>query len=164
MSALTPYIYNLEKISQDIPEIAKKSIRDNAGEIEDLLKYSQLGKGKNSAGQPLKWQHNGKRGNGKYAPTTPQFAKLGIPSYPIKPKIAGEPYNFEWSGDTFRMMGLEIKGNDEYEIFTRSGKQSFLESIYGEIFKLTEKHNKLVNDKIILPYLQKYILENMFNV
>lgn len=161
MSILEPTIKHLIDLGSRIPEIAKKAVRENIGEIEDILKYSQLGKGMNSDGLPLAWEQGRKSGNGKYAPTTPNYAKLGIPSSPIKPKTTGQPYNFEWTGDTFRMMGIELKGDDEYVIFTRTGKQDFLESIYGRIFDLTEKHNSLVNETIILPYLEEFILSNM---
>lgn len=164
MSLLTPYINNLRSIEQDIPKIAKKAIRANVEEIENLLKQTQLGKGKNSDGLPLAWRQGKKSGNGRYAPTTQKFANLGIPSKPIRPKIPGQPYNFEWDGSTFRMMGVKLKGNEEYEIFTRTGKQKFLESIYGRIFDLTEKNNDLVNEKIVLPFIQDFIFENLLNV
>lgn len=157
MSIVTPYIKNLERIEDQLERVAKDAVRDNAEFIINLVKFGQLVKGKNSFGNPLIWD----KGSGFYAVATQGFAdRQGI----TIPKTAGSPYNFQWTGNTFDSMGIKLKGDDGYEILTIDGKQSLLESIYGEIFSLTEEHNKLVNETIIGPALGNFIVENMFKL
>lgn len=157
---IKPFIRNLENVKRQIPQIAQQAVKDNAEDIVNIVKLSQLGVGLNSDGLPLKWSG----GDGFYADATQEIAN-NDPGYSRQePKNSGSPYNFNWSGNTFAFMGLKIKGEDEFEIFTTGGKQSLLEGIYGEIFDLTEEHNKFVNETIILPALQKFILDNLLTV
>lgn len=157
MSIVTPYIENLNNIKDQIPSVARSAIEENSEDIINVLKFSQLGIGLNSDGSPLRWSG----GTGFYAPSTQNIANRDPRYSRQKPKGAGDPYNFQWSGETFAFMDLKFIGTDEYEIFTASGKQSFLESIYGEIFELTDAHNKWVNETIVLPAISDFILENM---
>lgn len=156
----TRALANLERMKEKIPLWAKDAILENKEDILNILKYAQLGKGKNSFGRPLKW--NG--GNGYYAPATQEIAN-DDPYYSHEmPKPNGQAYNFNWSGNTFNFMDLSIDtSKSEYDIFTRGGKQQLLESIYGEIFKLTKEHNFWVNKNIIEPYISEKMIENMFS-
>ena len=155
MSIVTPYIKNLERIEKQLPQVAKDAVEDNAEFIINLVKFEQLAKGKNSFGNPLVWD----KGSGFYAVTTQGFAdRQGI----TISKTARQPYNFQWTSDTFDSMGIKLKAENGYEILTIDGKQSLLESIYGEVFRLTPKHNTLVNETIIQPSLGNYILDNLF--
>lgn len=160
MSVITPYKQNARRIRSSIPKIAKQAIEENAEDIINILKFSQLGMGFNSDGSPLSWS----KGDGFYAESTQRFADAD-PNYSRQePKKTGQHYNFVWSGNTFAFMGLKIKGSSKYEIFTKGGKQRLLEGIYGKIFDLTEEHNEWVNQNIISPALYKFILENIFVV
>jgi len=157
-TSISPYLKKLDSIKLDIEKIAKKAIIENGTIIKDLLKDRQLSDGKNSKGNPLKMRIG--KGTGFYAESTQDYAdKQGL----SVPKTKNSPYNFQWTGDTFDSMGIRTI-NGGYEIFTIDGKQGLLETIYGEIFDLTEENNKYVNNEIILPALQKYILENFYKV
>ena len=164
MSVTEPYINKLNSIKSKIPVLAKKAVAEESALILNILKFNQLGVGLNSDGLPLAWSHEGQSGTGKYATTTQGIANQD-PSYArIKPKTAGSPYNFQWSGETFAFMDIKIK-TSEFEIFTSSGKQKLLEEIYdNEIFKLTKENNDFINETIILPSLIDYILNNFHRV
>jgi len=157
MSVITPYIDNLENIKTEIPDIAKEAIKARSGEIIDLVRFGQLAIGRNSFDMPLKWSG----GTGFYANNTQAYAdKQGAAT----PKRRGSPYSFQWTGDTFDSMGLKQKDLDSYEIFSIDGKRRLLESLYGEIFRLTPEHNKFVNDTIIVPAIYQHILKNLLRV
>jgi len=159
MSIITPYIENLEKIKNKLPEIAAKAINDNYSEIVMLVKSKQLGKGLNSFGTPLEWN----LGDGYYKPATQGYAtrdKVRVP------KIEDQPYNFSWFGETLDNTQLKQNANEStYEVFTIPWKQRMLETKagYGEIFKLTKEHNDYVNEKMILPAIYRYILMNLLS-
>ncbi len=167
-SIVQPYIENLKSIENKIPDLAKQALKENYSEIVMLVKAEQLGKGKNSMGLPLAWSDGKYSGDGFYSDATDKIADNSINSAlgrsTKKPKIAGEPYNFSWTGATLDGMAMKDTGVDTFEIFTTDSKKSYLEGIYGEIFKLTEKHNTYVNEQIILPYLYRYILNNFMKV
>ena len=159
MSVITPYIDNLENIKNNLPEIASKAINENYSEIVMLVKSAQLGRGLNSRGEPLSWDG----GSGKYAASTQGYATRDDVRVP---KTKGAPYDFSWTGET--LDNTQLKQNPEestYEIFTIAWKQRMLESKlgYGEIFKLTDKHNNYVNEKMILPAIYRYILRNLLS-
>jgi hypothetical protein len=57
--------------------------------------------------------------------------------------------------------------SDGFSIFSRDGKDTMLEAQYGKgakLKKLTEKHNKELNEVVILPKLIDYILSNFTKV
>jgi hypothetical protein len=145
---VTPYLTKLDSIELELPNIARQTVIDNQEEIKDLLKYKQLALGKGSDGESL----------GVYSQFTQSYADRDGLSIP---KTKGQPYNFQWSSDTFNSMGLFATKKGEFDIFSIDGKKDLLESIYGEIFDLTEEHNQYVNIEIILPTLQQYILDNL---
>jgi hypothetical protein len=129
-------------------------IRENADDIINLVKLSQLGLGLDSQGDLM----------GIYAESTQQFAD-NDPDYTRKKrKTAGQPYNFEWTEGVFKGMDLKFIQKDQYEIFTKDGKQALLESIYGVIVDLTEEHNDFVNDVILFPGLINFVVKNVANI
>lgn len=163
MSIIEKALANIQNIKTQIPIWANDSILENKDDILNLLKFGQLGIGKNSHGKPLKWSHRGQKGNGYYAPATQDIANNSFSYSGDYTKTVGDPYNFFWTGNTFQFMDLKMLKNNEYSIFTTGGKQQLLESIYGEIFDLTKENNFYVNKTIIEPYLAQKIEENMFN-
>jgi hypothetical protein len=146
-----PYILKLNAIELELPNIARQAVIDNQQEIKDILKYKQLALGKDSNGNSL----------GVYSEFTQSYADRDGLSIP---KTKGQPYNFQWSSDTFNSMGLFATKKGEFDIFSIDGKKDLLESIYGEIFDLTEENNLYVNIEIILPTLQQYILDNLVKI
>jgi hypothetical protein len=146
-----PYLLKLNSIEQELPDIAIQSVINNKENIMNILKFSQLELGIKSDGSDV----------GVYSDLTSQFA---IGQDTVKPKNAGDPYNFQWSGGTFAFMDIKTSGKGEFDIFSTGGKQKLLEDIYGELFDLTEEHNQYVNIEIILPTLQQYILDNLVKI
>ena len=143
-----PYLLKLNSIEKQLPDIAKQAVVDNSEFIINLLKHGQLEEGLNSFGVVA----------GRYSLFTQGYANADNIS---TPKKFGDPYNFNWSGETIDGLKIGRNTRKEFDITTVSGKQKLLEEIHGELFDLTEEHNQYVNIEIILPTLQQYILDNL---
>lgn len=161
MSIVTKYITHLQQLKNDVPIIAYDIAVKNAEKIIRILQDEQLGKGLDSFGQSLSFTQGKFSGDGTYSEWTEIIAS-GVSTR--KSKNAGEPYNFQWSGSTFDSMILKADDSGEYQILSTDGKMRMLESLYGEIFDLTEQHNEYVNEVIIKPEIYKYILEHLFEI
>ena len=168
MSVIDPYVAKLERLREQLIPEAKEAIRLHSETILNLIKETQLGQGLNSDGARLSFQQGKFSGNGFYTEATEAIAhnafSIALGEQPRKPKRAGSPYNFEWTGTTFDTMGIDLATDGLIHIFTADGKQMFLEELYGEIFSMTPANNDFVNNEIILPHLQKYILDNFWRV
>lgn len=148
MSIITPYIKNLEKIKSDLEQVALEAVGENSDFILFLIKDRQLGLGMNTSGNV--W---------KYNPNTEGFIDSSNP--PRTGKSPGSPFTFEWTGAWLDGFFVKSEGQG-YSILSRDGKTAFLESKYGRLVKLTEEHNKQVNEIVIKPALGNFILENLF--
>ena len=148
---VTPYLTKLDSIEKELPKIAEQAVIENIENIKNILKYSQLELGINSDGDNV----------GTYSSLTEEYASIADT---VKPKRAGDSFNFQWSGATFAFMDIATDGKGNYDIFSTSGKQKLLEDIYGELFDLTDEHNQYVNIEIILPSLIDYILDNLVQI
>lgn len=115
-----------------IETIMFQIIADYKDEIIYLNK-SQLSKGENTEGDVV----------GTYSVNTEQKyggAELG--------KFAGDPYNFQWTGDYFK--GFDIEFHDGHlEIFSRDDKAEMLEKQYGLLGSLTGLNT---DNRYILEY------------
>lgn len=153
---------HIESLKDKIPEIAKDAIFENAEFIISLLQDNQLSLGKDSFD---KYINNGGVYNGFYKRSTEDFYSKDPYNRPRKPKIAGQPYNFEWSGEFFDSMNIRVDANDSrYEIFSSTGKDRFLEQIYGtKLTDLNQQQNDWVNKNIIEPYLASWITAKIFD-
>jgi hypothetical protein len=149
-TVIQPFINRLSEIKLDLSKIAKQIIIENSSEIVLLVK-SQLSHGLNSDSNPLRWSG----GNGYYSPHTQSYADRDNVQ---TPKKFGSAYNFSWSGETLDNLKMGKINKDNYEITTVKFKKDLLENIYGEIFDLTEENNNYVNNIILLPKLQEYII------
>lgn len=147
-TAIDPFISHLNAIGKELPKVCREIIRRNAIEIMDEVKYNQLSKGLDSQGQVI----------GTYAPQTEAIARRAGAR---KRKPYGEPYNFQWTGSTFDKMGIKFVGGNKFQVFTKDAKRDILREAYGEIFDLTEENNDWINEYILLPELQLYILNNL---
>ena len=159
MELLKIYQQKLNGIKKQVPQWAKEAIIADSGRIVNIVKYNQLARGLNSFGSPLAFREaNGNMGSGFYAKATQSYADADNISIP---KTKDAPYNFQWSGETFdnMKMGAVNKSKKTYDLVTVSGKQKLLESIYGEIFDLTEENNEWVNKTIIEPFVANKIQE-----
>ena len=156
VDVLEPYTKEIADIKRDLPDILRKILKDKKKQVLNILKKEQLGKGLNSKGKPL----TSLKGNGFYAKSTELFAKE--PPKPRKPKEAGKRYNFEWTGGTFDNMFMHFEDEKSYSLFSKDKKASFLEEEYGDIFTLTKKNNKQVNDEILRPLMFDEIIRRLF--
>lgn len=156
-SVFQPFIDNLDNTKARIHDISKDIITQNSAEIVLLVK-SQLSSGKNSYGKPLTWSG----GSGYYAWATQKYYdndnRKSSSAFQV-PKTEGTPYNFTWTGETLDNLELGEVKQYVYEVTTVAYKQLLLESIYGEIFDLTDEHNDYINDTLLLPQL----IERIFN-
>lgn len=89
--------------------------------------------------------------------------ELAAREFTRQPKIAGRPYNFEWTGDLFDGMKAKFT-NSEIEIFSTAAHADEVvakfSGTFGDetLFGLTEAHFKEFTSKKILPDLQKELL------
>ena len=135
-----------------VPQFAVDAVKENADLIISIIKGKQLSKGLDSKGNLM----------GRYSASTEGYAERDNIS---TPKTPGAAYNFYWSGETLENLYIKSvnKGQSTFNISTVASKKKLLESIYGEIFDLTEAHNDMVNETIIEPYVAKKIEENMLD-
>lgn len=153
MSVVTPYLKKLDKIKDSMERVARRAVQENMEFILFQIKERQLGLGMNSQGGIV----------GVYKPFTKKLA-ADPTNKPREPKIVGQPYNFEWSGELFDTLTLKLEA-DSYSIFSTTGKDKFLEEQFKtKLTKLTPENNEIINNTIILPHLYKYILENFLKV
>jgi hypothetical protein len=164
-TVVTPYLKKLESIEKELPNIARQILTDNSSEIVLLVK-GQLSHGLNSNGKPLKWSDGTGSGTGFYAKSTQSFYDRDNygGNFRQVPKTHKHPYNFSWSGETLDMLEMGVIKDSFFEVTTAAYKKNLLEEIYGEIFDLTEEHNLYVNMEILLPGLEKYILDSLFSI
>lgn len=160
----TRALSHINTLESKIPIWINEILIEKKEDILNILKYSQLGVGKNSYGKALKFQQGNTSGNGFYAPSTQEIANSSYDYSYERTKTNGDAYNFNWSGNTFNFMDMRVEMSKKtFEIFTTGGKQSLLEKLYGEIFTLTKEHNFWVNKNILEPYVAKKISENLFS-
>ncbi len=160
MSIVKRHIKSLRILKSDIEKVAEKAVIDNIETILNILKFSQLGLGFRSDGKRLSWTtKKGKRRSGFYAPSTQDFAD-DPHNKPIEPKIANQPYNFQWTGSFFSFMDLKLEAGNKYSIFSRDGKAALIKRVYGEVLNLTKENNHIINTKIIEPVLVKHVSDN----
>ena len=107
------------------------------------LNKSQLSEGKSATGQLF----------GTYSQLTEDIAKT---ENPRKPKIAGEPYNFEYTGGLFDGFELLVDGT-QAQFWSKDSKTPFLETKYKDLFGLQDDNLKEVIFKVILPAFQLQI-------
>lgn len=124
----------------------------NNDEFIVFLQQQQLSKGENAEGGIL--IRKGRNSTGTYTPFTEQIARE---SNPIKPKIAGEPYNFQWTGRFFNSLNIKVfssGGDIEVQIDSADPKANLLRSEYFDLLGLQDK-----NQTEVVRFLEKNILK-----
>lgn len=112
---------------------------------EILLDYQKirLNKGLDTSGKVI----------GTYSFATEQIAKL---ENPVEPKIFGEPYNFEYTGDFFKGMQLVFKGN-EAVFRSKDSKEKLLTSKYEDLLGYTnEDWIEFLNTKLYPAFMRNF--------
>jgi hypothetical protein len=146
---------NLENIKSKVPIWIKDAIFENAEFIINILQDNQLNKGLDSTGTVV----------GRYSWATSVFYANNPQNKPRQPKNAGDPYNFEWSGEFFDSMNVKVDvTKQDYDIYSSTGRDKEMESWFGtDLTILTKENNAWVNENIIEPYIAKKIEQNLFN-
>lgn len=145
-----PYLRGVGSIKNELSNTIRQILRDKWPEVLKILTEEQLGLGLDSKGKLI----------GRYSKATEGYA-ADPENRPRQPKIAGEPYNFEWTGGTFDEMFLTFDSKDSYTLFSYDAKATFLKDTYGDIFDFTEAHNDRINYEIIAPELDRMLTEKL---
>lgn len=163
MSLVTPYIEHLKFIENNLENIARDIVMQNADFIISLLVDRQIHLGINSEGRSM----------GTYSSKTQEYAddpdrrRDGLPRYfsdEDMPKTGR--YNLDWYGDYIENIFL-IEGVGGFDIWSKDHKAAIIQEKYGKggkVLKLTKEHNDFINMELIMPGLQKYLLHNLMRV
>lgn len=101
------------------------------------LNKEQLSKGESATGDLF----------GTYSKATEEIAKL---ENPRKPKIAGQPYNYEYTGGLFDGFELLVDEHNT-QFWSNDEKTPFLVVKYKDLFGLQDDNLQKVISKVILP-------------
>ena len=138
----------IDSKERNLEKVAQKALAKNIDFIIWLIQDNQLSKGIMSSGASAP----------PYKKATEDFAKDPTLPVPRKPKVAGEPWNYEWSGQWYDAMKVNIK-RDGFDITSIAWKTRMLEQMSGgKLLKLTKENNKIINDEVILPALYEDFL------
>lgn len=156
VDVLEPYVKEIADIKRDLPNILRKILIKERDKVFRILKDDQLGEGINSKGGVI----------GTYSRTSEQYAdeerQASGGRTPRQDKIAGQPYNFEWSGGLFDNMFLHFEDLKSYSLFSQDSKAKMLEEEYGDIFTLTKTNNEHINREILRPLMFEEIINRYY--
>lgn len=151
MATIREMLNRVASAKQGIEPQMMKIVNDLERKIIELNTTGQLFQGKNTKGQII----------GKYSKAT-QFDYGGSE----KGKIAGQPYNFEDTGDLFKAFTIDFH-NGKLDIFSTDSKVPLLKDKYekdgGKLFGLTFDHQMELNYEMIKPELLKFIKRIIYN-
>lgn len=156
MELIKNYLAHLERLKEQIPDFIRDAILENSEYIISVLQDNQLALGKDSTGAIV----------GTYSWATNVFFNIGENRARSsgQPKEAGEPYNFEWTGEFFDSMTVRVNSAEKgFDIYSTTGKDRFLEKEFNsELTRLTPENNELINRTVIEPYVAKQISSYLF--
>lgn len=93
---------------------------------------------------------------GTYSRATELEALFGEGPRPIKPKVEGEPYNFQWTGGLFDGMKIEVFG-DRAEYDSTDPKTQELLQKYGQILGIQEQDlAEAIRDKLYPDFINRF--------
>lgn len=154
VDVLEPYVKEVADIKRDLPDFLRKTLIKNKAQVLNILKEEQLGKGLDSSGKVV----------GVYSPMTEQISIENqlLGRKPRKPKVAGQPYNFEDTGSFFDGMDMMFEDLKSYSLFSRNSKAKMLEEEYGDLVTLTDKNNNRINQEILRPAMYDFIINRFY--
>ena len=144
------YLSGVRGIENNLSNMIREILRDKWTEVFKILTDEQLGLGLDAKGKVI----------GRYSKATEGYA-ADPDNRPRQPKIAGEPFNFEWTGGLFDELYLTFDSKDSFTLFSYDAKATFLKDTYGDIFDFTEAHNQRINFEIIAPELDKKLTQKL---
>lgn len=135
----------IAQFQQRLSRIANKSVLEiilfiEIKRYENIfirLNKEQLSDGEDNQGKIL----------GTYKKSTEKIAKT---ENPRQPKIAGQPFNFEYTGGLFDGFELRVFEKEAY-FYSTDGKTDLLIGKYKGLFGLQEDNLKKVISTVILP-------------
>lgn len=154
VDVLEPYAKEIEAIKKELPEFLRKVLIKRKDEVLNILKEEQLNKGLDASGKVV----------GVYSNTT---ELISIENQlkgrkPRKPKVAGQPFNFEDTGGFFDGFDMMFEDFKSFSLFSRDSKAKMLEQEYGNIDTLTKTNNERINMEILRPEMYDFIIQRLF--
>ena len=141
MATIREMLNRTIQAKEGIEPAMMKIVSDLSEKIIDLNRMGQLFMGENTKGQII----------GRYSEATEkQYGGAA------KGKFAGDPYNFEDTGDFFKAFTLDFK-NGKLDIFSTDSKVPLLTEKYDNLFGLNWENEMELNYEIIKPELLKFI-------
>ncbi len=138
MATIVQFQKNLQKLlNRDALELILFEEIKRYENVFINLQKKQLNQGESNDGELF----------GTYKLSTQNWARNYTPK---KPKIAGQPYNFEDTGDLFKGMELRTDGKSA-EFWSTDSKTDELIVKYDGLFGLRDDNLKEVISKVILP-------------
>ena len=160
MTTISQYLSNLKQLRATILDEQGKAvrkletqiIRKNIDNIEDHI---------GADGQELK--NSNPMFSGYYKKSTEEISKTTF-SPPLLPKIAGQPYNWIWTGVFIGNFHLDINaGQDKIKIYstgTGTGEKADFFKGYKNLYGLTKEDQIWLNNEItkhLQQHARKYI-------
>lgn len=125
--------------TSNLETILLNSFRKFDKEIVSLNK-EQLSQGEDNEGNLF----------GRYSPATQSIANSPLNEQPRQDKVAGQPYNFEWTGGLFDGMYL-LSTEKSVEVWSRDSKTRVLNIEYPGLFGLNPQNLSLIIEKYVYP-------------
>lgn len=150
MATVKDFLERLKRVN--VKSITVAIINENQKQITEL-NIDTLAKGRNYENELV----------GVYKPLTELIASESSPK-PLLPKIAGEPYNFVWSGDLVGNIKAESKADKILFDSTGKGTGDKLEFVEkNKLIGLTIDKEQVLNNDILRPnYVKK--IKNALNL
>lgn len=156
MTTVRQYLQNLKKLQSTIFDEQGKAIRKMETEIirkNTVNIENHIG----SDGKELK--NSNPMFSGYYSKNTASLAKSTFFSTPLLPKIAGQPYNWIWTGVFIGNFHLDIDSSQNkitlYSTGTGSGAKADFFKGYKNLYGLTEQDQLWLNNGI-MKHLQQH--------
>lgn len=151
MATTYQMLERLDEALYRLPSEVEKIADQLSEKIIDLNRMQQLFEGKNTEGQII----------GYYSKATEEA--FGGRE---KGKIAGEPYNFEDTGDLFKAFEMDFE-DGKLEIYSTDSKVPILKEKYehgrGTLFGLTWEHEMEFNYELLKPEILEFLKRIILN-
>lgn len=149
------YKKKFQQLRGSISDEVERIIYANEEEI-CLMNIQNIDDHVGSDGQALR--NTNKKYSGVYQPMTVNISKM---EGSLLPKVLGQPYNWMWTGQFIGGFKVKVlKNSTQIQIYSTgqgSGlKKSFFDG-YKNLYGLTLEDQRILNQEIIKPQLEKYI-------
>lgn len=152
MSIIAKYQKELKKLQGQLPVMAREIVKKNEGSILEIFQDEQMSQGLKRGARNGGAQDRG-IALGYYSSELTQQAwrQYWFPSEPPTDKALGHRVDLYWSGDFYSGMYIVFVGKFDFVINSSDKKTPVLVKKYGNIFNLTGKTLRSVENKIVEP-------------